>query len=190
MTRTALAALLLTLTLSGAQAQMNHGNHGTPGQSAPASGSDLSRLEGKAFDRTFLSMMVAHHQGAVDMAQAALKRARDPQVRRWAQAVIQEQQREIAQMNAWLRALGGADRAAQASMGREMASMTADIRNDQNAERAFVLGMLPHHASALEMASLALQRSSDARVLELSRDIIRAQADEMYAYRQWLLKRR
>lgn len=38
-------------------------------------------------------------------------------------------------------------------------------------------------------ASLALQKSSDARVLGLARDIIRTQADEMYAYRQWLIQR-
>lgn len=36
------------------------------------------------------------------------------------------------------------------------------------------------------MAGVALARSGDARVLKLSRDIVRAQADEMYAYRLWL----
>ena len=49
--------------------------------------------------------------------------------------------------------------------------------------------MIPHHASAVDMANLALQQGSDQTVLKLARDIVKAQAQEMYDYRQWLKKR-
>jgi len=80
------------------------------------------------------------------------------------------------------------DPAARTHMQGMIAGMVAPLKTAANADRAFVQGMLPHHQGALEMAGVALMRSSDARVLKLSRDIVRAQADEMYAYRLWLLR--
>jgi uncharacterized protein (DUF305 family) len=54
-------------------------------------------------DRDFVEMMVPHHQGAVDMAQAELKYGHNEQLRRLAQEIVVTQQREIAVMR---RALG------------------------------------------------------------------------------------
>nr|WP_292128369.1 DUF305 domain-containing protein [Brevundimonas sp.] len=47
-------------------------------------------------DRDFVEMMIPHHQGGIDMAVAALRHSRNPQVRRLAQEIIVEQQQEIA----------------------------------------------------------------------------------------------
>jgi uncharacterized protein (DUF305 family) len=49
-------------------------------------------------DRDFVEMMVPHHQGAVDMAQAELKYGHNVQLRRLAQDIVVAQQREIAVM--------------------------------------------------------------------------------------------
>ncbi|WP_426616315.1 DUF305 domain-containing protein [Bradyrhizobium sp. McL0616] len=49
-------------------------------------------------DRDFVSMMVAHHQGAIDMAQAELRYGRNERLRRMAQEIIVTQQQEIAAM--------------------------------------------------------------------------------------------
>jgi hypothetical protein len=53
-------------------------------------------------DVDFRLQMIPHHQGAIDMAQVAMKHAKDPWSRQLAESIIVEQQREIAQMRAWL----------------------------------------------------------------------------------------
>ena len=53
-------------------------------------------------DRDFVTLMIPHHQGAIDMAKAQLLFGTDPQMRRLAQAIITDQQSEIALMHLWL----------------------------------------------------------------------------------------
>lgn len=53
-------------------------------------------------DHDFASMMIAHHEGAVNMAEALLLYSQDPELRNLAQGIITEQQNEIRIMQAWL----------------------------------------------------------------------------------------
>ena len=54
-------------------------------------------------EHDFVTMMIPHHQGAVDMAKALLLTTRDPELRNLAQGILAEQQIEIQLMNAWLK---------------------------------------------------------------------------------------
>ena len=54
-------------------------------------------MTGKA-DVDFVSMMIPHHQGAIDMAKVELLYGRDPALRRIAQEIIVTQQQEIVVM--------------------------------------------------------------------------------------------
>jgi len=53
-------------------------------------------------DHDFASMMIPHHQGAIDMAKAELIYGRDPVMRRLAQEILVDQQSEIDAMRLWL----------------------------------------------------------------------------------------
>jgi uncharacterized protein (DUF305 family) len=53
-------------------------------------------------DRDFMRMMIAHHQGAIDMAVVLLKYGHDEKLRRLAQSIIVEQGQEIAYMRTLL----------------------------------------------------------------------------------------
>jgi hypothetical protein len=54
-------------------------------------------------DHDFVTMMIPHHQGAIDMAKALLLYGKDPQMRRLAQEIITDQQSEIQLMQLWLK---------------------------------------------------------------------------------------
>lgn len=59
-------------------------------------------MDGKP-NHDFVTMMIPHHQGAVDMAKALLLYTNDPELRNLAQGIITEQQNEIRLMQAWLK---------------------------------------------------------------------------------------
>lgn len=63
----------------------------------------LSGLSGDAFDKAFLEQMIVHHEGAVSMAQAALRDAKHQELKNMANNIISAQTTEIGQMKAWLK---------------------------------------------------------------------------------------
>jgi uncharacterized protein (DUF305 family) len=54
-------------------------------------------------DVAFVRGMIAHHQGAIDMAKVRLQYGKDEQTRKWSEDVLREQQREITEMEEWLK---------------------------------------------------------------------------------------
>lgn len=65
----------------------------------------MDAMEGAPYtgdaDRDFVSHMVPHHQGAIDMAQVELKYGKDPTLRKLASRIIAAQRDEIALMERW-----------------------------------------------------------------------------------------
>jgi hypothetical protein len=57
-------------------------------------------------DHDFVTMMIPHHQGAIDMAKALLLYGKDEQLKRLAQEIIADQQSEIQLMQLWLKRHG------------------------------------------------------------------------------------
>ena len=54
-------------------------------------------------DAAFVRGMIPHHQIAIDMARVVLQYGKDDQAKKWANDVIREQQREITEMQEWLK---------------------------------------------------------------------------------------
>ena len=79
-------------------AGMGHSSTGGSGMTTDAQMQQLEQARGTDFDRMFLQMMTAHHEGAVEMARTELAGGRNPEAKALAQKIIDEQQAEIATM--------------------------------------------------------------------------------------------
>jgi uncharacterized protein (DUF305 family) len=109
MLRGCLLAATVILTMAQAMPGMQTGS--APGNAPPSTQAyqaAMSKMaQGMAItytgdaDKDFVSGMIPHHQGAVDMAQVELKYGRDPQMRKLAQSIVASQTKEIAMMKAW-----------------------------------------------------------------------------------------
>ena len=173
--------------MSNATQTLPMGN-GTMPMNMQGMGMDLHMpmdMQGKYSDKIFLSMMIPHHSEAVAMCNAVLKDGKDPQVKAWAEEMNKAQQGEIVIMLKWLEDLGGKDKAAWDKMSAEMHAMREHAMSD-NPDMNFVRMMIPHHAMALEMAAPALLQSDDPKIVDLAKDIIVHQTEEIRAMRNWL----
>jgi len=77
----------------------------SPGMSGSMGEGDAAALRplmGAAFDREFLTRMIAHHSSAVTMSQAELAAGQNAQAKELAQQVVTGQQAEITRMKALL----------------------------------------------------------------------------------------
>ncbi|MBI5045121.1 MAG: DUF305 domain-containing protein [Candidatus Levybacteria bacterium] len=67
---------------------------------------DLERKTGDDFDKLFISEMIEHHQGAIDMANLAKKSAKHDEIRSMADDIISAQTNEIDMMKKWQKEWG------------------------------------------------------------------------------------
>jgi uncharacterized protein (DUF305 family) len=82
------------------------GTGGTATMPGMASAADLQRLgtlQGRDAERLYLQLMIAHHEGGVRMAEAAIRLAHQPEVLELAHKIVTAQQSEISLMQGMLR---------------------------------------------------------------------------------------
>jgi uncharacterized protein (DUF305 family) len=91
-----------------------HTDHLMAGMATPEQLAELERAQGAAFDRLFLELMIAHHEGAVRMVEDLLEQpgtAYDPVLFEFTTDVTNDQAAEIERMHALLLGLSSDPRA-------------------------------------------------------------------------------
>ncbi|TVR73998.1 MAG: DUF305 domain-containing protein [Sphaerobacteraceae bacterium] len=138
-------------------------------------------------DETFLAAMIEHHEGAVDMAEIALDRAEQEELRQMAQEIIEAQEAEIDQMQAWLDEWFDGGHGDHGISHEEM-GMDMDMDEFREAEPfdlAFIDEMIIHHEGAIDMARAILDTTERDELREMAEEIIEAQEEEIQQMREW-----
>ncbi|MEU7742614.1 DUF305 domain-containing protein [Nonomuraea sp. NPDC049158] len=72
--------------------------HDMPGMMSAADMKKLEDAKGAAFDKQFAELMIAHHNGAIDMARTEQSQGSNPEAKELAKAIESAQQTEVEQM--------------------------------------------------------------------------------------------
>ena len=148
-------------------------------------------------DVDFRTHMISHHQGAIDMAQVALRHSKDPHTRQVAEAIRVMQPREIYEFQGWLagRRAAAADiatgnspatREFKAAHARMMRNMAMPFTGDPDVD--FRMHMIPHHQGAIDMVRIALRHAKDLWTRQNAEAIIITQQQEIYQFQTWLAR--
>ena len=169
----------------GRMSGMGHGEMGA------GSMSNMSRKMvmpgGKYSDAAFVDAMIPHHEGAVEMAQVAVKNADHEQIKHLSQNIISSQKAEIKDLEKLREDLNGPVMKMSPS-DRSMMGMMEDpqqLADERPFDKAFIEHMIPHHESAIAMAQVALQKSKNSRIKGIAQDIVSAQKQEISEMKQW-----
>lgn len=80
-----------------------------------------------------------------------------------------------------------ATKAMMKAMDKMHQPMMDGIKNP-DPDRAFVLGMLPHHQGAVDMAKVELRYGKDPDLRDLAEDLINEQEEQMQIMKNWIKK--
>jgi uncharacterized protein (DUF305 family) len=179
----ALAVVVLVAGGIGAARALNDGGHDAAAMH-PASTSPSAEQQMALGDQEFIRMMIPHHQMAMEMAELALTRAEHPQVRRLARSIVRSQGAEVGRMRAWYRSwFGGEPAPMDDPMHMGMGMSLEELARAKPFDRAFLAEMIPHHASAIVMASEL--EPVHPPLGRLAAQITAAQAGEIGTMQRW-----
>ena len=172
--------------------QMDHGEmgHGSKGMGSSEMARQMVMENGKYSDKAFIEAMVPHHQGAIEMARVALKNAEHEEIKKLSRNIISTQQAEIEELKAIKKEEFGTSKvpiemSQEQMQGMGMMMDPQQLANKEPFDKAFIDAMIPHHQSAIEMATVALEKSENPRIKELAQNIISAQKLEIVQMKQW-----
>jgi uncharacterized protein (DUF305 family) len=173
----------------GGMGNMNHGS---------SHNMDLGPADNN-YDLRFIDGMTPHHQGALVMAKEVLQKSQRPELRKFANQILADQQKEISQMQKWRKdwyPKAGKELMGWHAAGNHMMPMTdaqiSAMRMDQPLGKAdkqfdlrFLNAMIPHHEGAVQMAKDLQQKSKRPETIELAKNIITSQQAEIDKMKQW-----
>ena len=143
-----------------------------------------------ATDVAFATGMIPHHRQAVEMAQMAVEKATNTEVKKLAAGIQAAQDPEIVQLSGWL--TGWGEPVPDASMsGMDMDDMDmSGMMSEQEMtrleestgtefDRMWLTMMVEHHEGAVAMSKIELRDGQNADAEALAQDIIAGQGKEI-----------
>ena len=151
------------------------------------------------YDLRFIDAMVPHHEGAVVMAQDALKKSTRPELKQLATAIVSAQDKEMIQMQQWRKDWYPKSPNAPMAWNTEMNHMMAmkpeqmgamrmnmDLgKADSDYDLRFINAMVPHHEAAVTMAKDLAKKTKRPELQKFAKEVISSQQAEIDQMNQW-----
>jgi uncharacterized protein (DUF305 family) len=176
----------------GGHGQMDHGQmgHGSMGMGSKGMAKQMVMENGKYSDRAFIDAMVPHHQGAIAMAEVALKNAEHEEIEELSRNIVSTQQSEIEELKSIKQQEFGTSNVPMEMSPKQMRRMGMMMDPKRLSKRepfdeAFIDAMIPHHQSAIYMSQVAQEESKIPEIKELAENIVDAQKREIEQMKQW-----
>lgn len=166
---------------------MRHGDGEAPCEHGPSRDGQHGdhAAHGVSSELDFLTHMIPHHAEAVEAAEQLKQRTDRPEMREFAELIIEVQEREIVQMGGWLDEWYGDDThdADYEPMMRDLDGLDPD-----EVDRVFLEDMIPHHVSAVMMSMQLLRHDLvvNEEIVPFAQQIADDQRAEIRQMRRWL----
>lgn len=164
-------------------------------------GHDMSNMNSdpgaadQPYDLQFLDSMIHHHFGAIAMAKMVLGKTERPEMKAFAQKIIDDQTKEIAVMQQlrerWYAGKPSAVNMEMPGMVGGMKMMNGphmkemDDMEPAHFDNHFFNMMIAHHEGAVVMSKEALTKAEHPEIKQLAEGIIKAQQPEIEQMKKW-----
>ena len=155
---------------------------------------DAMKMKGNT-DHDFAHMMLAHHKGAVAMADIELRDGQDATMKQMATKIKADQQKEIGEMEPIAERLDSAPTNYKplnpndpftAQMKTSMTTMMKGMPKPvANPDMNFNMLMTVHHQSAMDMAKAELAHGKDTKLKEMAQKMVATQQKEISDFKSW-----
>lgn len=148
-------------------------------------------------DHDFSHMMIAHHQGAIDMSEIELRDGKDATLKAMAQKIIDDQKKEQEDFDKAADRLDGAAKnytpkdpsdKFQAGMDAGMKIQMEPMTPSSNIDMEYAMMMVPHHKAAVAMSKAEVANGQDPEVKKMAQMGIDKQTKEIQQFTDWLAK--
>ena len=173
---------------------MNHDMSNMSGHDMMNMNSDPGAAEAP-YDLQFLDSMIHHHNGAIMMAKMVLGKTERPELKAFAQKVIDDQSKEIDYMKQlreqWYAGKPQAVNMEMPGMVGGMKIMTGEHMKEMDQmppahfDEHFLNIMIAHHEGAVTMSKEAQKNAEHPEVKQLADKIIQAQGPEIEEMKKW-----
>lgn len=150
------------------------------------------------FDLDFANMMIMHHQAAVDMSQVEIVEGTDEKIITMAKNIITAQNAEIGQLRDFIKTYNVPETKKKSDemhgeLAKTMKAMMDKMHTMKmtgNADKDFVMMMIPHHESAVKMAQAELLHGKQPELKKMAQKIISDQNNEINEFKSWSSKQK
>lgn len=188
----AIAGLGVATTGALAVPDFSESSNSAPGRQNAMPGRQMPMQHGRMMQHMqasnefeFLSLMIPHHEEAIATAQRVLESSDRPEMRTFAQNIIEVQSAEIEQMQAWLDKWYPQQESTltYTPMMRDLSQLEGN-----DLDQAFLEDMIAHHREAVMMSQMLVNHGlvEHEAVRPFAQNIANTQRQEIWQMRAWL----